>query len=309
MIKSEIKAKILSSLNPNIIKNSIFFDYDVGGQTWFGVGGKADVLFVPRNYIELKKFLSILPTGIEIHLIGLCSNLLIRDGGLEGVTIKLGKGFRNIEINNDLIKVGAGVPDKYLSRFCLENSLGGFEFFYGIPGNIGGAVSMNAGCYGGEISDIFVSAKCMDYFGNETELKKYEHLFSYRNINLLKNNIFTEITFHAKKGNEIEIKNRMEYINQSRISSQPQKVRTGGSTFKNPDSSVTNKKAWELINEVNHQSHNDIKLSDKHCNFIINKQKKSANMIEDFGENIRSKVFSKTGILLEWEIKIIGKVK
>ena len=129
MIKSEIKSKILSSLDPDVIRNSIFFDYDIGAQTWFGVGGKADILYVPKNYIELKKFLEILPEGIPIHPIGLCSNILIRDGGLEGVAIKLGKGFRNIEINDDLIKVGAGVPDKYLSRFCSENSLGGFEFF------------------------------------------------------------------------------------------------------------------------------------------------------------------------------------
>ena len=309
MIKSEIKSKILNNLDPKIIKNSIFFDYDIGAQTWFGVGGKADIFFVPKNTTELKKFLAVLPKDTEINIIGLCSNILIRDGGLEGVTIKLGKDFRNIEITDDLIKVGAAVPDKYLSRFCLENSLSGFEFLYGIPGNIGGAVSMNAGCYGGEISDIFVSAKYLDHFGNKIILYKDENLFSYRKNNFIKNNILTEIIFHAKKGERKEIKKKMEFINQSRLDTQPQKVRTGGSTFKNPDSSVSKKKAWELISQINTQSYHDIALSNKHCNFLINKQKKSANKIEEFGENIRSKVLAKTGVLLEWEIKIIGKEK
>ena len=250
MIKTEIKSRIFDNLENDIIKNSIFFDYNIGSQTWFGVGGKADILFVPKNYEELIKLLKILPKGVKVNLIGLCSNLLIRDGGLEGVTIKLGKGFQNIEIHDDIIKVGAGVPDKYLSRFCAENSLAGFEFLYGIPGNIGGAVSMNAGCYGGEISDIFLSAKCIDHFGNELKLCKDKKSFSYRKNNFLKNNIFTEITFRKNRGNKSQIKNKMDYINKSRLDNQPQKVRTGGSTFKNPDSSVSSKKAWELINLI-----------------------------------------------------------
>ena len=291
----------------NDIKGKIEFNFNLSKMSWFGVAGNAEIFYTPDSSSELALLLKILPPDINRTVIGMGSNLLIRDGGIDGITIKLGKKFNNITVKSYYLSVGASVLDKVLSKFCLEHSIEGFEFLSGIPGCIGGAVAMNAGCYGSEIKDIFLSARCLDYYGNEINIDQSEDLFSYRNNTKAKDLIILEINLNKVLGNKNKIFNKIEEINKSRILAQPQKVRTAGSTFKNPIAQST-KKAWELIEMSGSKAmeRNNVTLSDKHANFIVNKQFESANDIETFGELIRKKVFDKTGVLLEWEIKILG---
>jgi len=290
------------------IKGKIEFNYNLSKLSWFGVAGKAEIFYVPDSSYELALLLKILSPKINRTVIGMGSNLLIRDGGIDGIVIKLGKNFSNIILEKNAVSIGASVPDKVLSRFCSSESINGFEFLTGIPGNIGGAVAMNAGCYGSEIKDVFLSADCIDYLGNEISIDKSENFFSYRNNSRVRDLIIMNVKFKRVKGNKKQINDKMEEINNNRILSQPQKVRTAGSTFKNPISN-SNKKAWELIELSGSRDIkvNNISLSDEHANFIVNKQFASANDIESFGESIKERVLSKTGVSLEWEIRILGK--
>jgi len=290
------------------IKGKIEFNYNLSKLSWFGVAGKAEIFYVPDSSYELALLLKILSPKINRTVIGMGSNLLIRDGGIDGIVIKLGKNFSNIILEKNAVSIGASVPDKVLSRFCSSESINGFEFLTGIPGNIGGAVAMNAGCYGSEIKDVFLSADCIDYLGNEISIDKSENFFSYRNNSRVRDLIIMNVKFKRVKGNKKQITDKMEEINNNRILSQPQKVRTAGSTFKNPISN-SNKKAWELIELSGSRDIkvNNISLSDEHANFIVNKQFASANDIESFGESIKERVLSKTGVSLEWEIRILGK--
>ena len=289
------------------IKGKIEFNYNLSKLSWFGVAGKAEIFYVPDSSYELALLLKILSPKINRTVIGMGSNLLIRDGGIDGIVIKLGKNFSNIILEKNAVSIGASVPDKVLSRFCSSESINGFEFLTGIPGNIGGAVAMNAGCYGSEIKDVFLSADCIDYLGNEISIDKSENFFSYRNNSRVRDLIIMNVKFKRVKGNKKQITDKMEEINNNRILSQPQKVRTAGSTFKNPISN-SNKKAWELIELSGSRDIkvNNISLSDEHANFIVNKQFASANDIESFGESIKERVLSKTGVSLEWEIRILG---
>ena len=290
------------------IKGKIEFNYNLSKLSWFGVAGKAEIFYVPDSSYELALLLKILSPKINRTVIGMGSNLLIRDGGIDGIVIKLGKNFSSIILEKNAVSIGASVPDKVLSRFCSSESINGFEFLTGIPGNIGGAVAMNAGCYGSEIKDVFLSADCIDYLGNEVSIDKSENFFSYRNNSRVRDLIIMNVKFKRVKGNKKQITDKMEEINNNRILSQPQKVRTAGSTFKNPISN-SNKKAWELIELSGSRDIkvNNISLSDEHANFIVNKQFASANDIESFGESIKERVLSKTGVSLEWEIRILGK--
>lgn len=290
------------------IKGKIEFNYNLSKLSWFGVAGKAEIFYAPDSSYELALLLKILSPKINRTVIGMGSNLLIRDGGIDGIVIKLGKNFSNIILEENAVSIGASVPDKVLSRFCSSESINGFEFLTGIPGNIGGAVAMNAGCYGSEIKDVFLSADCIDYLGNEISIDKSENFFSYRNNSRVRDLIIMNVKFKRVKGNKKQITDKMEEINNNRILSQPQKVRTAGSTFKNPISN-SNKKAWELIELSGSRDIkvNNISLSDEHANFIVNKQFASANDIESFGESIKERVLSKTGVSLEWEIRILGK--
>ena len=289
------------------IKGKIEFNYNLSKLSWFGVAGKAEIFYVPDSSYELVLLLKLLSPKINRTVIGMGSNLLIRDGGIDGIVIKLGKNFSNIILEKNAVNIGASVPDKVLSRFCSSESINGFEFLTGIPGNIGGAVAMNAGCYGSEIKDVFLSADCIDYLGNEVSIDKSENFFSYRNNSRVRDLIIMNVKFKRVKGNKKQITDKMEEINNNRILSQPQKVRTAGSTFKNPISN-SNKKAWELIELSGSRDIkvNNISLSDEHANFIVNKQFASANDIESFGESIKERVLSKMGVSLEWEIRILG---
>ncbi len=308
-MKTKLQHHLEKELDKEFLNKNFFFNKNISNQTWFGVGGVAEVLFTPQSSKDLIKVLKLTNSSIEINVIGLGSNILIRDGGLNGITIRLGKNFNFMNENNKTITSGAAVPDKVFSRFCYEKSFIGCEFLYGIPGTIGGAIAMNAGCYGSEISDVVYSFKIIDFKGNETTMKNSDKIFSYRKNNFLKDHIVTEVAIKKSYGDKKLIKEKMNDINSLRINSQPQKVRTGGSTFKNPASQVSDKKTWELIkpylNEIEYPD--GVTMSETHANFIINTQTKSSNIIEDFGEMIREKVLEKTGINLEWEIQIIGQ--
>jgi len=305
---SKVVNQVKKIVSENNIKGKVEFNYNLSKLSWFGVAGKAEVFYVPESSPELSLLLSLLPNDVNRTIIGMGSNLLIRDGGIDGIIIKLGKSFSSIDIESDLVSVGASVPDKVLSKFCLSHSIEGFEFLTGIPGSVGGAVAMNAGCYGSETKDIFLSADCVDFLGNEILIHKSEDFFSYRNNSRIRDLIILNVKFRKNIGNKKQISSKMNKINNNRILSQPQKVRTAGSTFKNPISN-SDKKAWELIELSGSREIlvNDIFLSDKHANFIVNKQFISANQIEYFGESIKDKVLKETGISLEWEIKILGK--
>ena len=308
-MKTKLQHHLENELDRDFLNKNLFFNRNISKQTWFGVGGVAEVLFIPQSSKDLIKVLKLVNTNTTINVIGLGSNILIRDGGLNGITIRLSKNFNFINENDESIVSGAAVPDKVFSKYCYEKSFTDCEFLYGIPGTIGGAIAMNAGCYGSEISDVVYSFKCIDFEGNETIIKNSEQVFSYRKNNFLKNHIVTEVEIKKNHGDKDQIKEKMNDINSRRLDSQPQKVRTGGSTFKNPTSQVTDKKTWELIkpylNEV--VCPDGVSMSKKHANFIINTQTKSSNIIEDFGERIREKVLEKTGIQLEWEIQIKGQ--
>ena len=305
---SKVVNQVKKIVSENDIKGKVEFNYNLSKLSWFGVAGKAEVFYVPESSPELSLLLSLLPNDVNRTIIGMGSNLLIRDGGIDGIIIKLGKSFSSIDIESDLVSVGASVPDKVLSKFCLSHSIEGFEFLTGIPGSVGGAVAMNAGCYGSETKDIFLSADCVDFLGNEILIHKSEDFFSYRNNSRIRDLIILNVKFRKNIGNKKQISSKMNEINNNRILSQPQKVRTAGSTFKNPISN-SDKKAWELIELSGSREIlvNDIFLSDKHANFIVNKQFISANQIEYFGESIKDKVLKETGISLEWEVKILGK--
>jgi len=308
-MKTKLQHHLENELDREFLNKNIFFNKNISKQTWFGVGGVAEVLYVPQSSKDLIKVLKLINSNTKINVIGLGSNILIRDGGLNGITIRLSKNFNFINENDESIISGAAVPDKVFSRYCYEKSFTDCEFLYGIPGTIGGAIAMNAGCYGSEISDVVYSFKCIDFEGNEITIKNSEQIFSYRKNNFLKNHIVTEVEIKKTHGDKDQIKEKMNDINTRRLDSQPQKVRTGGSTFKNPTSQVSDKKTWELIkpylNEVN--CPDGVSMSKKHANFIINTQTKSSNIIEDFGERIREKVLEKTGVQLEWEIQIKGQ--
>ena len=308
-MKTKLQHHLENELDREFLNKNLFFNKNISKQTWFGVGGLAEVLFIPQSSKDLIKVLKLINTNTTINVIGLGSNILIRDGGLNGITIRLSKNFNFINENDESIVSGAAVPDKVFSKYCYEKSITDCEFLYGIPGTIGGAIAMNAGCYGSEISDVVYSFKCIDFEGNETIIKNSEQTFSYRKNNFLKNHIVTEVEIKKNHGDKDQIKEKMNDINARRLDSQPQKVRTGGSTFKNPTSQVTDKKTWELIkpylNEV--VCPDGVSMSKKHANFIINTQTKSSNIIEDFGERIIEKVLEKTGVQLEWEIQIKGQ--
>ena len=289
-------------------KGDYRFNFNLSKYTWLGVAGSAEIFYIPDNREELSEMLNNLKGELSINIIGLGSNILIRDGGIKGLVIKLGRNFGSIQENENHINVGSYVPDKILSNYCLKNSYSGFEYLSGIPGSIGGAVFMNAGCYGNEVKDIFLKAYCLDYDGNSKIFENTSDTFSYRKNNIVNNLIVIDADFKKIKGDFKTIENKMKEVMSIKKTTQPEKIRTAGSTFKNPNKSI-GKKAWELIEESGLRTFkmNDISLSSKHANFIVNQQFTSSNMIEDFGEAIIEKVLNQTGIMLEWEIQIIGE--
>lgn len=296
------------------VRGSYRFNFPLAQSTWFGVGGNADVFFKPEDEADLAEFFKQKHEDIPYFVLGVCSNIIIRDGGFRGVIIKLGRNFAGIDVADDKIICGAAALDVNVARYAAENGHGGLEFLVGIPGTIGGAIAMNAGAYGREIKDVLTSATAIDESGNITELNLKDFAFEYRKNNLLKTTgkkyVFTKAVLKSELGNKAEIITKMENISSSREATQPIRSKTGGSTFKNPDAAEAGgKKAWQLVDEAGCRGLKigGAQVSELHCNFLINTGNASAKDIETLGEEVRRRVKQTSGVDLHWEIKIIGE--
>jgi UDP-N-acetylmuramate dehydrogenase len=278
-------------------------DAPLGAQTWFRTGGPAEVLFRPADTEDLASFLKALPSDVPVTVLGVGSNLLVRDGGIKGVVIRLMPG---ITVEGSEVVAGAGAPDLNVALTARDHSLAGLEFLSGIPGTIGGAFPTNAGAYGGELSDVLISAEVVDRAGNVFTVTPAELGLTYRHSKAPDDWIFTSARLRAAPGDQMAIARRIAEIDSARADSQP-RSRTGGSTFANPP----NLKAWELIDRAGCRGLRigDAQVSEKHCNFLINLGNATATDIESLGEEVRSRVFQKSGVLLHWEIRRIGEKK
>jgi UDP-N-acetylmuramate dehydrogenase len=273
--------------------------------TWFRAGGPAEVLFTPADESDLADFLSALAPEIPVTVIGVGSNLLVRDGGVLGVVVRLGRGFSALSSDNAArIRAGAAVLDVRVARFALDQGVDGLTFLRGIPGTIGGALRMNAGAHGGEMKDVLVEATAVDRRGARRALGLSEMGYSYRQSEAGEDLIFTSALLQGRAGEPSEIARHMHDITAAREASQPIKSRTGGSTFKNPPGA----RAWELIDRAGLRgvAIGAARVSTMHCNFLINEGEASASDIEELGESIRQRVLETSGVWLEWEIKRIG---
>lgn len=281
-------------------------DYNLSHLTWFKVGGNAKILFKPQDTYDLSNFLKNYHGSLPMHVLGAGSNTIIRDGGYDGIIIKLGRNFTNIEIIDDSrIRVGAGALNFNVANFCMQNSIKDLEFLIGIPGTIGGGIAMNAGSYGSEFKDVIDEVTCIDMKGNIRHIEAEDFGFGYRHNSLKEEMIFVEAIFKTSKGESSEIKARMEEISNERQKTQPINQKTGGSSFANPEG----QKAWKLIDAVGLRGHKigGAMFSELHCNFMINTGNAKAKDLEDLGELARSKIAERYGIDLKWEIKRIGK--
>jgi UDP-N-acetylmuramate dehydrogenase len=273
--------------------------------TWFRVGGPAQALFMPEDEADLAYLLAHLPDEVPITAIGLGSNLIVRDGGVPGVVIRLGRGFNGVTIEpGELVRAGAAVPDLQVARAAQEAGISGLAFLRGIPGAIGGALRMNGGAYGREIKDALVEARGIDRDGRLRLLAAAEMHYAYRHCGAPEDIIFTQALFRGAAGDPISIAAEMDKITESREATQPIKSRTGGSTFKNPPG----QKAWQLIDAAGCRGLKigGAQVSTLHCNFLINLGNASATDIERLGETVRARVKDGSGVDLEWEIKRIG---
>jgi len=287
------------------VKGQIKENYSLSHLTWFKVGGLAQIFFKPEDTEDLKSMLEQNACSLPLAVLGAGSNTIIRDGGIAGVVIKLGRGFTDIQLLDDKIKVGASCLNLNLAKFCLNNSVKGFEFLVGIPGTIGGGVVMNAGAYGAEFKDVLVSIEVMTHAGKILDIAAKNIEFSYRSANLPPDYIVLNATFKASSGSQQAISALMDEINSKRSHTQPIKEKTGGSTFANPH----NGKAWELIDKAGLRGYRigGASMSEIHCNFMINDGSASARDLEQLGDFVKAQVFKNSGVTLEWEIKRIGK--
>jgi UDP-N-acetylmuramate dehydrogenase len=298
-ISPALKAQ-MSQLRGRLVPNQALTEF-----TWFRVGGPAQLLFMPEDEQDLSYFLGHLPAEIPVTVIGLGSNLIVRDGGVPGVVIRLGRGFSNVAAEPGArIRAGAAVPDVKVARAAQDAAIAGLAFLRGIPGAIGGALRMNGGAYGGETKDALVAARGVDRSGHACVFNNGEMRYSYRDCGVPQDVIFTEALFQGTPGDPAIIAAEMDKITESRETTQPIKSRTGGSTFKNPPG----RKAWQLIDAAGCRglTVGAAQVSELHCNFLINRGGASAADIETLGETVRSRVRERSGVELEWEIKRIG---
>ena len=287
--------------------SKIFFDYDLKKTNWFNIGGKTRVFFKPENLNELVIFLKEFGKSIRIFVLGAGSNILITDRLFNGVVIKLGKKFSNISLLKDqIIIAGSNVIDKKLSEFACENSIGGFEFLSCIPGTIGGGLKMNSGCFEKEFKDILLSVQAVDKTGKIITIPASKIKFGYRESNLSDDLIFLSASFKGDLKKQKDIKSKIKLLKNRKETAQPTRIKTGGSTFKNPIDQ-TNEKVWELIKRSISidTSFGDAKISSKHYNFFVNNNKASFKDMKNLIEFVKEKVKIKTGINIETEIKII----
>ena len=300
---SQIKKEV-----ENKVSGGIIFEENLSKYSWFNLGGPAKVVFKPKSLNELSVFLKNIKGFNKIKVLGVGSNTLIRDGGYNGIIIKLGKSFTHLSLfdENTLI-AGAAALDRNVSNFALENSLKGFEFLSCIPGTIGGGIRMNSGCYGEDISQIIASVQAMDLEGKIKVIYSSDIKFSYRECNLDNNLIFISATFKGKKDSKLNIEKKINNLVRKKKEDQPSKIKTCGSTFKNPKDN----KAWKLIKDSGcaGMSIGDAHISEKHCNFFVNKGRAKSSDLEKLIYKVKKQVLDKTGINLELELKIIGEEK
>jgi UDP-N-acetylmuramate dehydrogenase len=298
---------LITDLNARMpaLRGRLLANHSLAELTWFRVGGPAQALFIPEDESDLAYFLQRLPPEVPVTVIGLGSNLIVRDRGVPGVVIRLGRGFGDVKVEPGArVRAGAAVPDVKVSRAAQEAAIAGLAFFRGIPGAIGGALRMNGGAYGRETKDALIAARGVDRQGNVRVLGNGDMQYSYRHCGVREDMIFTEALFQGAPGDPVAIAAEMEKITESREATQPIKSRTGGSTFKNP----AGHKAWQLIDAAGCRGLKvgDAQVSPMHCNFLINLGGASAANIETLGETVRRRVKENSGVELEWEIKRIG---
>lgn len=274
--------------------------------TWFRVGGPAEVLFSPADEADLAGLLKAVDGDVAVHVIGLGSNLLVRDGGVRGIVIRLGRGFGEAKVEDGCrLRVGAALPDMKAARAAADAGIAGLHFYRGIPGSIGGALRMNAGAHGTETKDVLVSARALDRAGNVHELTNADMGFAYRKSRVPADFIFTEAVFEGAPGRPDDIVAQMEEVAAYREANQPIRERTGGSTFKNPEGNS----AWKLVDAAGCRGFRvgGAMVSEKHCNFLINDASATARDIETLGETVRKRVLATSGITLNWEIIRLGE--
>nr|WP_246130161.1 UDP-N-acetylmuramate dehydrogenase [Nitrospirillum amazonense] len=279
-------------------------DAPLGPLTWFRVGGPADVLFRPADEDDLAQFLAGCPADVPITVIGVASNLLVRDGGVRGVVVRLGGSFAQVSVEGDRVHAGAGALDLTVAQTAQAAGLSGLEFLSGIPGTIGGAIRMNGGAYGGETVDVIESAVGIDRQGTRHDYSRDALHLTYRHCGVPEDVIFTAATLRGTAGDKAAIQTRMEEIAAARAASQPVRARTGGSTFANPPG----EKAWALVDKAGCRGLvvGGAQMSEKHANFMLNLGDATAADIEALGEEVRRRVLETSGITLRWEIRRIG---
>ena len=287
----------------NFVEN-VYAEQKLASHTWFGVGGNAEILYIPEEEKSLEKFLKVKPNDCKVFPIGAGSNLLVRDNGIDGVTLITSK-LNKISIDKDgIITANSGSIDAEVARFARDHSRSGLEFLIGIPGTIGGGIKMNSGAFGSEFKDVLIDVKAINHDGEYKIFSNEDLKMEYRKIGLKDEWIFLSARFKTSSDSENNIRNKMKKIILSRKSAQPIGVKTGGSTFKNP----VGKKAWQLIDQAGCRGwkNGDAMISEKHCNFIVNLKNAKAHQIEELGQNVKQKVFENSGIQLHWEIERVG---
>ena len=296
-----------------LLRGQVLRDHPLGPQTWFRVGGPADTLFLPADETGLIGFLRHLDPATPVTVLGAASNVIVRDGGIEGAVIRLmGRAFGGFEaLDGAKVRVGAGLPDAMAAKKAAEAGIAGLEFLSGIPGTIGGALRMNAGCYGREIADVLVAARAVDRQGRIGYLLPADFGFSYRHTGIAPDLIFLDAILQGEPDEPGAIAGRMQEIAARREASQPIREKTGGSTFANPDPPGTpdQRKAWRLIDEAGCRGARlgGAMVSDKHCNFLINTGEATAADLEGLGEQVREAVKARSGVTLRWEIQRLGR--
>ncbi len=293
------------------VRGKISANVPLAPYTWLRVGGPAEALFMPKDEADLAHFLSSTPDDIPVTILGVASNTLVRDGGVKGVVIRLGPSFAKVETNGLIVTAGAAALDNKVAKEAAKAGIAGLEFYAGIPGTIGGALRMNAGCYGAETKDVLTEVVALDRTGRRQVMSLEELGYSYRHSNAPDDLIFVQAKFKGRADNPEDIHARMAAITAKREESQPIREKTGGSTFKNPDQIQSKGRgAWQVIDAAGGRGYKvgGAQMSEKHCNFMINTDEATAADLETLGETMRNMVKESQGVDLDWEVKRIGEV-
>ena len=287
------------------VKGTLTHNAPIGAQSWFRCGGSADLLFEPAGEADLQAFLKQWPDNQSITIIGGLANTIVRDGGVRGVVIKLGKAFATIGVSHEILTVGAGALNGSVASAAAKNAIGGLEFLSGIPGTVGGAIAMNAGAYGAEVKDILQEARGLNRAGEMVSFTPEQLNMTYRHTELPTNTILTSVSFKGYEDDEKAVRQRLKDIKTKRTDTQPIREQTGGSTFANPADDM---RAWQVVEKVGGRglTIGGAKMSDMHCNFMTNTGAATANDLEALGDELIARAHDQLGVTLRWEIKRIG---